>query len=617
MKPTPEQKAVIGSRAPVVSLCGPGGTGKTETLALILHSRKDRYPRVLLLAYTNKAVVNMQDRFKGGAAGHERARVSTFHAWAWKLLKNADHEALGYQCPLKLTPGINASTIKNQADAAGISTKGELVFLQKVYTQHLRRGVSLATACKHLKTCPTQRKILNNVHAHCLSTGHIDFDHIPFLLHRACQDPDYAKHLTKVFPCIMVDEFQDLTAVQWKTLKILIDHGTHFVGAGDPYQTLFRFAGASHKRFPELWAMRGCESHMLTKNQRLSRQILNLSNEIRGQIRQHLPGYPILPQSSSTKGEKPIVVVNRKRHMHVRGVIDRIQHHIANGITLKDMVVLVRQDKDASSLVKSLDLEQWPYISHLKNHEPTKSINIIQVVLKIHYGTATKDEWAAVLKALPGVGKTTTTRVLNLVNENRWTTDNISNEGKRVRDVFQKFANLSYAINQAGDDLTTALNAVLDFVRTMDKMPDPYTDPTIENLFRNARATGVLGEILNLDSFGHYVNHGVPDTNDFLTIANIHQYKGGEAKVVFFLAPFPSFYKTHGTFKKQNQVIDEMMVLDTIITRSSRFLYLFFPMGFKSWQNLKPQKSAADFIMPTPPETYNLWTIVNHEEEQS
>jgi len=609
-----KQEEAVHSRAQVLALCGGGGTGKTEILAEMVPVRLKRFRKFLVLAYTNRAVLNMQERLSKKGIGLEgRVRVCTFHSWAFGQLMNLDRLPLGYRGPLKLVPGLNTALVTDHAGEAGLKAD----ILNRIYAKHLRLGVSLGKAASHFHLSRQQQKVLQSVLNHKQANNLLDFDDIPYLLSLACQLPFNVSNLARIFPCILVDEFQDITGTQWKTLKALIQQGVHFVGAGDPYQTLFRFAGASHRRFPQLLAMPGCESHMLTKNHRLTKEILSLSNEVRTQVRKQLPGLPFFPQSSDTSGPKPVVAVHPKRHMHVRGILQKMQKHLADGMSLNDMVVLVRHDKDAALLLKKLRLEQWPFVSLLKKPTIPASVEMVQAVLKIHHGTARADEWTTVLDALPNIGDSTIAKALALLRGNEWTTAGITDGGKRVRDTFQKIHTLSERIRTA-KDLTAAMKLVLDFVRPMEDFSTIETDPNIEVLFQNATVAGTLGEVLNLGKdFTCYENHGTPNPKkEFLTIANVHKYKGGEAEVVFFLAPYPRAYDKHGTFRKKNGILDEMMTLDTAITRSSRFLYLFFPMTIKAWKTSKPQKSPADFIMDACPVFYDLRSVAEWERSR-
>ena len=74
----------------------------------------------------------------------------------------------------------------------------------------------------------------------------MDFDDTLFYFRKLLEnDPTVAKTVTRDFSHLAVDEFQDTTEVQWRIMRMLIEAGICFFGTGDPFQTLYRYAGAS------------------------------------------------------------------------------------------------------------------------------------------------------------------------------------------------------------------------------------------------------------------------------------------------------------------------------------------------------------------------------------
>ena len=135
----------------------------------------------------------------------------------------------------------------------------------------------------------------------------MDFDDTLFYFRKLLEnDPTIAKTVTRDFSHLAVDEFQDITEVQWCIMKILIDAGICFFGTGDPFQTLYRYAGASLERFDQLEAIPGCRTFELTENHRTTKPIVALAN---GLIRQ-------ISKKDSNKvwteepGPKPIIYFN-------------------------------------------------------------------------------------------------------------------------------------------------------------------------------------------------------------------------------------------------------------------------------------------------------------------
>ena len=201
----------------------------------------------------------------------------------------------------------------------------------------------------------------------------MDFDDTLFYFRKLLEnDPTVAKTVTRDFSHLAVDEFQDTTEVQWRIMKMFIEAGICFFGAGDPFQTLHRYAGASLKRFDQLEAIPGCRTFELTENHRTTKPIVALANGLIGQI----------SKKDSNKvwteepGPKPIIYFNPFLEMHHKTILQLIRRHRNEKITIKgktkkltlnNMAVLARHDKDFEKLRNLLTKNKIPYVFYSKD----------------------------------------------------------------------------------------------------------------------------------------------------------------------------------------------------------------------------------------------------------
>ena len=130
-----------------------------------------------------------------------------------------------------------------------------------------------------------------------------------FIFIPCCGKPNVVDAVLKDYTHLFVDEFQDTTGIQWRVTKLLIAAGIRFLGAGDPYQTIHRYAGASFQRFDQLEALKGCQAFELTVNHRSTQQVVALAN---GLIGQHNRGLSNKVTANKT-GPKPKVYVAEYR----------------------------------------------------------------------------------------------------------------------------------------------------------------------------------------------------------------------------------------------------------------------------------------------------------------
>lgn len=406
------------------------------------------------------------------------------------------------------------------------------------------------------------------------------------------------------FPLMIVDEFQDTTDVQWKTVKILIEKGIHFLGVGDPYQTLFSFAGASYSRFDQLKSMRHCQTFQLTINHRLTKQILALSNSIRSQIKES-----IVAIKSNKNGPKPQVILHRERGCLIEGILEKIGQHM-EGVSLNDMAVLYRFGSDAQKLKRKLKLEKIPYRTF--SSETSDHVKFATAIIQISRNQGTKAHWKQILPLLSGVGEQKVKTILEKLKNKSFGDINIktNTDLSKLKDL------ISYIPNKSP---WTALDAIYKFYVGLKKTTALHpNDPAIEDLYNIARKSKALDEfILKINDKSYGVYHPMNRDNprkEYLTLSTIHKSKGKEFKVVFVLGSYDLLFKSLDIFKDSDAVRDEMMVMDTAVTRCSRHLYLMFLQSKEEWCSKSRKENPSIFIRNCPPHLYETYTIKKDTE---
>jgi DNA helicase-2/ATP-dependent DNA helicase PcrA len=220
------------------------------------------------------------------------------------------------------------------------------------------------------------------------------------------------------FSHMVVDEFQDTTDVQWQIMKILIREGMRFLGAGDPFQTLFRYTGASLDRFNQLGAIEGCRKFELTRNHRTTKQIVALANSVLGQ-------HSVANANtvwSKKDGPKPQVLLNPNMGFLCKAILEKIRQHIENdGLSLNDVAVTFRNDSVVNYLRKMLNKLKLPYVFHSKTATNTpESVSIVKAILEISQQCCDQKQWDMVLPYLSGIGVRKTEKILSILAKNKF-----------------------------------------------------------------------------------------------------------------------------------------------------------------------------------------------------
>ena len=285
----PEQRqAVLHTEGPLLILAG-AGSGKTRVIAsraayLIAegHAEPDR---LLAVTFTNKAAEEMRGRVERLVdTGDRRLWISTFHALCARVLRreggvgltrdfviydSSDQLAVVRQILRdlniddKLLPPRQAlsaiSRAKNQMVPPGElqqeswSARGELVV--KVYEGY-RRALGRANA--------------------------LDFDDLLLrtkeLLETAAP---VRRRYAERFRFVMVDEYQDTNAPQYRLIRLLTDEHRNLCVVGDPDQSIYKWRGADlrnildfERDFPDATVVR------LERNYRSTQVILDAAGAV-------------------------------------------------------------------------------------------------------------------------------------------------------------------------------------------------------------------------------------------------------------------------------------------------------------------------------------------------
>src|SRR5260370_39782156 len=118
--------------------------------------------------------------------------------------------------------------------------------------------------------------------AHKRSHGQVDFDDLLLLWRAALADGAAGAVLRGMFDAVLVDEYQDVNAVQADIVRLLRPDGAGLTCVGDDAQAIYGFRGADPGHLRRLAdAFPGLVVTRLVRNYRSRQSVLNLANLIR------------------------------------------------------------------------------------------------------------------------------------------------------------------------------------------------------------------------------------------------------------------------------------------------------------------------------------------------
>lgn len=276
----PQREAVLHRDGPLLVLAA-AGSGKTRVItrraaALVLAA--DAPIEVLAMTFTNKAADEMSQRL--AALGVEASVTAcTFHGFGARLLRV-------YAAAAGIEPNFTIldrddrrKTVADAVESAGLS----LTHLPAAAVeQHISRaknamiGVDAFAASAGDFQHDQIARVYRVYEARLVECNALDFDDLLLRVARLLEeDGDLRDRLERRYPYVLVDEYQDTNAAQYRIARLLTRSRRNLCATGDPDQSIYAWRGADlgnilsfERDFPDARVVR------LEQNYRSSKRIL-------------------------------------------------------------------------------------------------------------------------------------------------------------------------------------------------------------------------------------------------------------------------------------------------------------------------------------------------------
>ncbi|MGV3772520.1 MAG: ATP-dependent helicase [Verrucomicrobiales bacterium] len=361
----PQQRLAVETiHGPVLILAG-AGTGKTRVITFrIAHMiEKGVSPgNVLAVTFTNKAAREMQERVKQlipkqkteDGKKPEKPTICTFHSLCVRILRQ-HIEKLGYK---------KNFVIYSETDQLGalkkilsnISSKAEKIEAGKVLSFLSRiKNAGFAAAAKIDPDMTALAERLRAKYESALrACNAVDFDDLILLTLRLFEEhPDALEVCRKKYQYVMVDEYQDTNAAQFKLVNALTIEHRNFCVVGDDDQSIYGWRGAEianllelEKYFPEVKVIK------LEQNYRSTNTILNAANAV---IKHNLLRRGKQLWSQKGNGEKIILHAFKDDEEEATTIVEEIEfRRVAHRVPWKDQAILFRTNLQSRPIETAL-----------------------------------------------------------------------------------------------------------------------------------------------------------------------------------------------------------------------------------------------------------------------
>ena len=361
----PQQRLAVETlKGPVLILAG-AGTGKTRVITFrIAHliERGIAPGHILAVTFTNKAAREMRERvFKlipkagSGPSTHDsQPTLCTFHSLCVRILRQ-HIEKLGYKRNFVIyDESEQLSAVKKIL--ARISAKGEKTDPAAILAllSRYKNGGERAAVFADESVRAMAEHIRKHYESALRACNAVDFDDLILLTLRIfAEHPEALAACRAKYRYVMVDEYQDTNAAQFKLVQALTQEHRNLCVVGDDDQSIYGWRGAEisnlldmEKHFPEVKVVK------LEQNYRSTNTILNAANAI---IKHNVRRRGKLLWSQKGAGEKILLHTFADDDEEARRVVENIEYaRLARRVSWADNAILFRTNQQSRPLETAL-----------------------------------------------------------------------------------------------------------------------------------------------------------------------------------------------------------------------------------------------------------------------
>lgn len=618
-------RAVKTTDGPLLILAG-AGSGKTKTLthriAHIIDSGLATPFNILSVTFTNKAAVEMRERVAEllGADASIRSFMpfmGTFHGICVRLLRQDGDFAELPKNFVIFDELDRTSTIKKISKQLSIDEKaypartiGSIISSAKNELIDPNSYASMASSPSQKEASrvfPLYQKALKEA-------GALDFDDlIAKTVHMLERHEEVRTKWQRQFKFIMIDEYQDTNAAQYKLIKLLVNSQKNIAVVGDDWQSIYSWRGADFRNilnferdYPSATIIK------LEQNYRSTKAILDAAHTI---ITKNQQRSDKKLWTEAGAGMPVQVLQTNSERSESETIIRRIRNAVDGGTRdFKDFAVLYRTNAQSRSVEEAFIHYSIPYrivggvrfydrkeikdiIAYLRLlYQPQDSTSFERIVNVPARGIGAKSiqvfsEWRATkgISLSQALGQviscdSLTPKARKALFELGEMLDAMREvmQGENVRDFLSTLiTRLDYL--QFLDDGTAQGESRQENVRELLSMAEQYQDLGVD---------GFLEEVSLLTD----VDTG-QQSNNVVTLMTLHGAKGLEFPVVFMVGMEETIFPHSRALYDQAEMEEERRLCYVGMTRAREELYMLYATGrllYGGVQHNPPSRFIAD-----------------------
>lgn len=618
-------RAVETTEGPLLIQAG-AGSGKTKTLThriayLIATNRATPY-NILAVTFTNKAAGEMRERVAGllGQQAQNRSFMpfmGTFHSICVRLLRQ-DGEYIGIPRTFVIfDESDRQAAIKRASKQLHVDEKAFPAKILSGLISSAKNDLISRDEYRSLATSPAQRvaadvwpvyeKILKDA-------GALDFDDLIARTVGLLQNHDEVRRKwQQQFRYIMIDEYQDTNAAQYKLVKLVTNEHKNIAVVGDDWQSIYSWRGADFRNILNFERdYPNCAVIKLEQNYRSTKHILDAAHAI--------------ITKNSQRSEKELwtdagagmpVQILQVAHERAEGetIVRRIRESVDRGArTYKDFAVLYRTNAQSRAIEETCIHYGIPYrIVGGTRFYDRKEIKDLLAYIRLIYQPEDRISFERIVNVpARGIGTASVEKFLawqvfsDLTLEQALRQSNLCTDiTPRARKALSEFSDTIFSLREMLDEVAPAalIDSLLRRIDYMHYLEDgtPQGESRQENVkelmsvaqtYQDVGLDGFLEEVALISDL---------DSADFdgnaVTLMTLHAAKGLEFPVVCMVGLEETIFPHSRALYDQSEMEEERRLCYVGMTRAREELYMLYATGrmlYGSTQHNPPSRFLSE-----------------------
>ena len=597
------QAEAVTSTEGYIRVIAGAGSGKTRALtrrfAYLVNEAGILPGNILCVTFTNKAANEMRQRIHNLTGDNDTGYINTFHGFCVSVLQEDSHAVQYPKSFLVLDNSDIDAMLQIIYDERGLTLRDrtfsaarDMIEMQKLFKRPDYYEDMIDMSLDKLKEKYDQAEATDDIifygylyqEKKCFGLDYNDL--IKFTLYIFKEHEDIRLKWQQRLEYIMIDEFQDIDALQYELMEVLCGYHHNLFIVGDPDQTIYTWRGANVKylmdfdrNFP------GTKTIMMTENYRSTPEIIAAANSLidknENRIKKEL--IPKLPS-----GEPVACHFAETQEAEARWIAGQVRLLKERGISYRDMTVLYRAHYVSRAIEQAFIEAKIPYtiysgVQFFNRMEIKDALSYLRMIVyrddlsfarivntpKRNMGKRRMDFLKAYAEEH---GKT-------LYDSLKETIDDPIFKGTKAKTFISLID--SYSMEYEGRPVSEVLSKILNDSGYEEMLRTEGSQERLDNLAELKQSVyeyeSTCGEEVDLENYLRHIalftNADAEDGSDRVKLMTVHAAKGLEFPYVFLCGMNEGIFPSRKVMTKQGME-EERRLAFVAVTRAEKELYL-------------------------------------------